>query len=249
MALAEIKADTAHYSLSSLRLLRLGGSVITPEMARKFRGHLCRHIVISYASTEAGLGATAPYDVMEAVPNAVGFVGPDVELQIVDEIGAALPAGLEGVVRLRTAQWRLNSRERNERGALKDDSWFYPGDIGILGDDGLLRITSRSNDVINSGGVKVSASKIEETLRSNAAILDAAALGVTGSNGIDEIWVAVVLRQQIDNEEIKRLMVAHKNIGVEANQVFVIDAIPRGDLGKIQQYRLREQLRAIKKGG
>jgi acyl-coenzyme A synthetase/AMP-(fatty) acid ligase len=165
----------------------------------------------------------------------------------VDEIGAALPAGSEGVVRLRTTQSRLNNREPASHGTSGNDSWFYPGDIGILGDDGLLRITSRSNDVINSGGVKVSASTIEDALRSIPAIADAAVVGVMGTDGIEKIWVAVVLREPIDNDEIKRRMVSHKNVGIEADEVFTVDTIPRGDLGKIQQYRLKEELLAMKK--
>jgi acyl-coenzyme A synthetase/AMP-(fatty) acid ligase len=41
----------------------------------------------------------------------------------------------------------------------------------------------------------------------------------------------------------------HKEIGLVAAEVFVLDSLPRGELGKLQRYGLKEQLLKLKRGG
>ena len=82
-------------------------------MGRRLRSQVCRDIIVCYASTEAGTAASARYDVIENIPEAVGFVVPDVELEIVDEAGAALPTGSEGLIRLRTPQLAIEHGRRH----------------------------------------------------------------------------------------------------------------------------------------
>jgi acyl-CoA synthetase (AMP-forming)/AMP-acid ligase II len=250
LALAEIQEKKTRYPLTSVKTLRIGGATVPPQMGRRLRGQVCREIVTSYASTEAGTVASAHYDAIEAIPHAVGFVVPDVDLEIVDEAGATLPTGSEGVIRLRTPQLRLSAGARGSASSPDDQtSWFYPGDIGRVTGDGVLCVTGRSSDVINSGGVKVSATKIEEVLQALPEIREAAACGVTGSSGLEELWLAVVASGQLDVAEIKRCLQEHKDIGLVPAEVFVLDVLPRGDLGKLQRYRLKEQLLELKKGG
>jgi acyl-CoA synthetase (AMP-forming)/AMP-acid ligase II len=218
-------------------------------MGRRLRSHVCRDIIVCYASTEAGTAASARYDVIENIPQAVGYLMPDVELEIVDEADSALPTGSEGLIRLRTTQLRLNT----DRGTAipptgSKGGWFYPGDIGRVTENGVLCVTGRSSDVINSGGIKVSAAKIAEVLQALPEIQAAAACGVTGPTGLEELWVAVVASAQVDVGEITRRLLDHKEIGLAPAEVFRLDEIPRGDLGKIQKYRLKEQLLKLKMG-
>jgi acyl-CoA synthetase (AMP-forming)/AMP-acid ligase II len=248
LALAEIREKKTGYSVSSLKTLRIGGAAIPPQMGRKLRSHLCRNIILSYASTEAGTAASAPYDVIESIPDAVGIVAPDVELEIVDEAGAGLPAGSEGFIRLRTPQLSRNRDPGEPATAASPDPWFYPGDIGRLTPDRILCVTGRSSDVINSGGVKVSATKIEEIVQALPEIQEAAACGVMSPAGLEEVWIAVVAKAPLDVADIKRRLQEHPEVKLAPGEVFVVDRLPRGDLGKVQKYRLKEQLLNLKKG-
>jgi acyl-coenzyme A synthetase/AMP-(fatty) acid ligase len=249
LGLAEIQEQETHYRLSSLKMLRIGGAVLPPEMGRKIRSQLCQKIILSYSSTEAGTAACAPYDVIENIPNAVGIVLPDVELEIVDEAGSVLPIGSEGLVRLRTPQLQLSRKVPGHNDQIENgDPWFYPGDIGILNEERILCITGRSSDVINSGGIKVSATKIEEVLQSLPEIKEAAACGVMRPSGVEEVWIAVVPRGPVDFEKIKRHLREQSEVGLAPHEVFIVNQIPRGELGKVQKYRLKELLLALKKG-
>ena len=183
LALADLHAKLPHYDLSSLKTVQLGGAMLGKEAARRIKNHLCRNIIIWYASTEAGMTATAPYDTIADVPGAVGFVFPEVEVEIVDSDGNVLPPDSEGIVRVRTPGFAANSRAATGGGQAAPDSWFYPGDIGRLTENGLLCLAGRYSDVINRGGVKVSATKIEEVLEALPQIKEAAACGVEGLFG------------------------------------------------------------------
>jgi acyl-CoA synthetase (AMP-forming)/AMP-acid ligase II len=103
-----------------------------------------------------------------------------------------------------------------------------------------LCITGRSSDVINRGGIKVSGTRIEEILQALPEIKEAAACGVTGQSGIEEIWIAVVPNGPVDISAIKRQLGEHNDVRIPPDEVFVLDDLPRGDLGKVQKYRLKD---------
>ena len=243
LGLAEVQETKARYPLNSVQTLRIAGAAVPPEMGRRLRSQICRDIVVCYASTEAGTAATAQYSAIESVPQAVGYIVPDVELEIVDEAGAALPAGSEGLIRLRTPMLRMNaSAARSARLADGQADWFYPGDVGRVTENGMLCVTGRNSDVINSGGVKVSAAKIEEVVQALPEIRDSGACGIAGPSGIEELWLAVVAAGEVDAAAIKRHLREHKDVGLAPAQVVVVEELPRSDLGKLQRFRLKEQL-------
>jgi acyl-coenzyme A synthetase/AMP-(fatty) acid ligase len=249
LALTDLQANSRRHDLSSLKALRIGGALLSRDGARRIKNNLCRNIVISYASTEAGIAAIAPYDMIADIPGAVGFLSPDTELEIVDSAGAVLPVGSEGLIRIRTPQFTSNFEARTAEHADASAKWFYPGDVGRLTEEGVLCLAGRQSDVINRGGVKISASRIEEILEALPEVKEAAACGVEGSSGLEEIWIAVVQQAPIELAEIKRLLKDHDDVGFMVDEVFGLQQLPRNDLGKIQKHRLKETLLALKKGG
>jgi len=194
--------------------------------------------------------ALAPFDAIAAIPGAVGFILPWATLEIVDEDGRVLPCGSEGSIRYRTPQLMQNlaALGAKDMPGVKDE-WFYPGDAGSLTAAGVLCLAGRITDVINRGGVKVSSAKIEEVLEGLPEINEAAACGVTGASGMEEVWVAVVANgPPIDIEHIKQHLSKHSDVKIAPDELFVFDELPRGELGKVQKYRLRDAMLSRKKG-
>lgn len=248
LALADLHAKSPHYTLSSLKTVRLSGSLLSKEAARRIKNSLCRNIIVWYASTEAGMTATAPYNTIADIPGAVGFVLPEVEVEIVDRDGNVLPPNVEGIVRVRTPELIANSRVAGSVGQVARDSWFYPGDIGRLTENKLLCIAGRYSDVINRGGVKVSATKIEDVLEALPQIKEAAACGVEGGSGFEEIWIAVVPASPIDTAEIRRHLREHSDVGTEVDEVVEVATLPRNDVGKVQKHTLKDTMLRRKRG-
>jgi acyl-coenzyme A synthetase/AMP-(fatty) acid ligase len=249
LALADIQAKSPRYDMSSLKTVRTGGAFLNKEAARRIKQSLCRNIVVWYSSSEAGVSASAPYDTIADVSGAVGFVLPEVELEIVDSDRRPMPVGSDGIVRLRTHEFIANCQAMgSDKHTPADDPWFYPGDIGRLTEDGLLCLAGRYSDVINRGGVKVAASRIEEVVEALPQIKEAAACGIEGASALEEIWIAVVPQSPIDPAEIKRHIKEHGGLGFEVDEVIEVQALPRNDAGKVQKHLLKETLLELKKG-
>jgi acyl-coenzyme A synthetase/AMP-(fatty) acid ligase len=175
------------------------------------------------------------------IPGAVGFVAPEVELEIVDEAGHVLPHGSEGFVRLRTPQFVKNLPPAESAAA-----WFYPGDIGWLSDNRVLCIAGRTGDVLNRGGVKLSITDFETFLLSCPGVKDAGICTVMASAGFEEVWIGVVLEPSVDMAAFRQSIESNAGFGTSIDKLFVVETIPRGTMGKIQRDELKKMLLAIR---
>lgn len=239
LGLAEIQEKVTRYPLDALKTIRIGGSIMSKDGVRRIANHLCRNIVVTYSSTEAGVAAISPYEMIANIPSAVGYVIPEADVQIVDAENNVLPVGSEGFVRLRTKQYLLNFQITDP------NVWFYPGDVGWLTENGVLCIAGRKGDVLNRGGVKLSVTDFEEFLQSCPGVKDAGVCMVMGRSGFEEVWTGLVLEPSADIGELRRYIDANETFGANFDKMFVVDVIPRGMLGKIQREELKKTLQGI----
>jgi long-chain acyl-CoA synthetase len=244
LALAEIQEKGARFRLPSLKLLRTGGGMISRQGIERLKLNLCRNIIVVYASTEAGTVALAPYDMIADLPEAVGFVLPEVKVEIVDAAGAVLPIGSEGFVRLQTALTRLSAAARKPDSS-PESQWYYPGDIGRLTGNGVLCIAGRREDVLNRGGVKLATNDVEEFLLAAPGVRDAGVCSVMGETGFAEIWVGVVLDDGADMGEFRRHIESNQKFSGNIDKMFVVEEIPRGENRKLQREQLQAMLKSI----
>jgi long-chain acyl-CoA synthetase len=115
------------------------------------------------------------------------------------------------------------------RQALRD-GWLHTGDIGSLGEDGMLTIAGRKKDIIiTSGGKNVDAAAVEPLLKEEPAILDAVLVG----DGYDQLGVLVAIEDVFDGDRDAAL--AHAESLVEtvnqrfarAEQIRQVGLLPR----------------------
>jgi acyl-coenzyme A synthetase/AMP-(fatty) acid ligase len=240
LQLSELQEKVTHYPLNSLKALQIAGSIITREGVERIIKNVCRNVIIQYASTEAGPVATAPYDVIADIPGAVGFIVPDAEVEVVDATDRSLPPGVEGFVRVRTPIFLA----RPGAGA-SATTWFYPGDLGWITDEGVLCIAGRRGDVLNRGGVKLSITDFEDFLLSCPGVQDAGVCTLMGTSGIEEVWIGVVLEPSTDLAALRQKVESNRDFGPNIDRLFVVEAIPRGTLGKVQRDELKKMLQEI----
>jgi acyl-coenzyme A synthetase/AMP-(fatty) acid ligase len=239
LALAEIQEKVTRYPLAELKTIRIGGSVMARDGIQRIKNHLCRNVIIAYSSTEAGMVAIAPHDMIANIPSAVGFVIPEAEVEIVDAADNVLPVGSEGFVRLRTTQFVLNFQIDDP------NAWFYPGDVGWLTEAGVLCIAGRKGDVLNRGGVKLSVTDLESFLTTCAGIKDAGVCSVMGESGFEEVWVGLVFEPSADIATLRQQIEGNADFRTNIDKLFVVESIPRGTLGKIQRDELRKLFQDI----
>jgi acyl-CoA synthetase (AMP-forming)/AMP-acid ligase II len=221
-----------------LKTVEAGGGTLVPSVRQMVSERMCANVFINYGSTECGRVAGAPATAMSGKAGAVGYPYPGVEIQLVDDDGEPLPAGYEGIVRIRS--------ERNASGYLDDaqaslitfrDGWVYPGDRGVLEPDGLLRIVGRVDDVINLGGTKVNPEAIEEAMMALGGAREVAVFSASADGGVPVVCAAIVAKRPLHADRYHAL--CRERLGTQAPALIMhLRALPRNANGKVLRHEL-----------
>jgi len=223
----------------SLRTILSAGGLLSLSLIAEARAKLCSGIVILYGSTEAGGTAFATTDQLTAIEGAIGFVAPWAEVEIVGESGTPLPPGTNGIVRIRAPSTQGAPYPPGADNPSFRDGWFYPGDLGRIGPDGMMVLTGRTSEIINVGGQKLAPDTIEDVLCKHPAVKEAAAFGNFAEAGIEEISVAVVKSRPVAETALIDWC-AERNIPIR--RVFIVETLPKTASGKIHRDLLKRQL-------
>jgi acyl-coenzyme A synthetase/AMP-(fatty) acid ligase len=240
LELVGLQEKTERFPLRSLKSVQIGAAAIGRDAIMRIKKYLCRNVILIYGSTEAGVAAVAPYDMIDGIQGAVGYIMPSVQVEIVDSAGRILPAGKEGLVRVRSRVFATNMAASKSA-----DEWFYTGDVGWVTEDGLLCILGRTGDVVNRGGEKLSITDFENFLLTCPGVEDAGVCTNVASSGLSQVWAALVLRPEADIGAIRFAIESNSHFKNNVDKIFVVDSIPRGTVGKVQRDELKKTLRSI----
>jgi malonyl-CoA/methylmalonyl-CoA synthetase len=124
----------------------------------------------------------------------VGTPLPRVEVRLVDDQGNPVEPGGTGELEVRgPAVFREYWQKTEATREAFRDGWFRTGDVARQ-DDGYYRLLGRNSvDIIKTGGYKVSALEIEETLRTHPDITECAVVGVANPEWGEVVSAAVEL--------------------------------------------------------
>jgi acyl-CoA synthetase (AMP-forming)/AMP-acid ligase II len=237
----------ARHDLSSLRVAVTGAADIPVELIRRVHDELAfSTIVTGYGLTEAGTAtATAPDDDLATIATTVGRPRPGFALRIVGESGRDVPRGEPGEVLLRGPTVMSQYLDDPEATAevLSPDGWLRTGDLGVLGEDGCLRIVGRTKDMFIVGGFKAYPAEIENVLLRHADVQQAAVIGVADAR-LGEVGMAFVVtrpgarssgdaivawcRNEMANYKVPRI-------------VQIVDQLPLNASGKVMKDVLRQR--------
>jgi acyl-CoA synthetase (AMP-forming)/AMP-acid ligase II len=240
--------DRDRHDLSSLRLAVTGAADIPTELIRRIRDELPFELLVAgYGLTEAGTAtATAPDDPPEVVATTVGRARPGFEVRIV-EAGTDQPAGEAGEVVLRGPSVMAGYLDDPEAtaAALSDDGWLRTGDLGVLDEQGNLRIVGRIKDMFIVGGFNAYPAEIENVLLRHPEVRQAAVIGIPDER-LGEVGMAFVVTASGDPdraaaiaEDVKawsRDQMANYKV---PRVVEVIDELPLNAAGKVAKDELR----------
>lgn len=121
---------------------------------------------------------------------------------------------------------------------LTDDGWFATGDAAEILPDGAHRIVGRcSTDLIKTGGFRVGAGEVEDTLLAHPAVNEAAVIGVPDRD-LGQRIVAFVVADPVEAETLVDFVAAELSWHKRPREVRFVDALPRNALGKLQKQLL-----------
>jgi acyl-coenzyme A synthetase/AMP-(fatty) acid ligase len=219
------------------------GGLLPRALLERVRPRLCTHLVTGYGATETAMSAAAPAHRIAHIPGAVGYVTPGMQVEIVDAADRPLPAGVEGIVRISSA-FGIDRYidDPIESAKVFRDGWFYPGDLGHLTGDDLLVISGRQNDVLNAGGGKIAAEKVESALLSCPGVREAAVFMTTSAAGNDEVWAGIVFEQPVEDETLRAHCRALIPTVFIPARITPLDRLPMNAMGKVDRRKLKETL-------
>jgi acyl-CoA synthetase len=131
--------------------------------------------------------------------------------------------------------------------AFDADGWYHTGDVGVLDADGYLTITDRVSDVIIRGGENISAQEVEELLAQMDAIAEVAVVAAPDER-LGEHAAAIIRVRADGTEPTLDDVRAHLQAAGLARQKWpeslrAVPDFPRTPSGKVQKFRLRQELR------
>jgi acyl-CoA synthetase (AMP-forming)/AMP-acid ligase II len=246
--LRAIGADTS--PVRSLRIFISAGAPIPAPVAEEFAQRLGCHLGAGWGMTENGLvTAVFPGDPREKAWTSDGRPHPGMEVEVRDGDGRPLPPGEEGDLVARgafTFRGYLQGR-RSTDPWFDGGGWFHTGDRARLDEDGFVRITGRTKDVIIRGGQNLPVKEIEDLLLGHPAVRNVALVGYPDERLQERACACVVLEADasFDLEDLRAHLRDH---GVTPQfwpeRVEVVSTFPTTPSGKVQKFRLREAVQS-----
>jgi malonyl-CoA/methylmalonyl-CoA synthetase len=232
---------------SPMRLFISGSAPLLAETHIEFEERTGHRILERYGMTETGMLTSNPLD-GERRPGSVGLPLPGTELRVVDDDDRKVAPGAIGQVEVRGANvfpgyWRLPELNREEFTA---DGFFRTGDMGSIAKDGYLYIVGRSKDLIITGGYNVYPKEIELALEELPGVRESAVIGLPHPDFGESVIAVIVPREgekaPTESEVIAALKAKLANFKVP-KRVYVVDALPRNTMGKVQKNLLRDRFK------
>src|SRR5262249_1055171 len=133
-------------------------------------------IIRAYGSTEHPSTTGSQFDdPVDMRHRTDGRPRSGVEIRVVDDDDADVPAGTPGHILSRGPELCLGYTDASLNTAAFDpDGWYRTGDIGVLDGHGCLTITDRAKDIIIRGGENISAAEVERALESMTGVAEVA---------------------------------------------------------------------------
>lgn len=251
MFIAQLQDPTfASRKITSLRTGIMSGSPCPVEVMKQvIRDMGASQITIAYGQTEASpvITQTMCDDSLELRTETVGKPLPCWEAKLVDPIdGRTLGDGEQGEFCGRGPGVMLGYYKNPEAtaAAIDADGWLHTGDLAVRRPDGYYHITGRIKDMVIRGGENIYPREVEEYLFRHPAVEQASVVGVPDPKYVEELcaWIKLKPGQTSTEEEIRAYVKAGLAHFKVPKYVRFVDAFPQTVTGKIQKFKIREQM-------
>jgi propionyl-CoA synthetase len=248
------------YRLERFRTLFLAGERADPDTIRWAESLLRVPVIDHWWQTETGWPMAANSVGLGMLPVKHGSptkAVPGYDVRVVDAQSRETPRGETGaiVVKLPLPPGCLTTLWHDDRGFHESYLAEFPGyyktaDAGYLDGDGYLYVMSRTDDIINVAGHRLSTGGMEEVLAAHPDVAECAVIGVADAIKGQVPLGLVVLKAGVDrpHPDIVRECIAavRESIGAVASfkAAAVVDRLPKTRSGKV----LRGTMRRIADG-
>ncbi|MDP6405796.1 MAG: AMP-binding protein [Alphaproteobacteria bacterium] len=246
-------ATEADHDLESLHTFLCAGAPIPPALVQRAREKLGVTIISCWGMSENGaFTTTRPEDAPEKAAETDGLPLDGLEVRVVDAQDQPLPAYQEGRLQARGHASFVGYLKRPELYGTDAEGWFETGDLAHIDNEGYIRITGRSKDVIIRGGENVPVVEVEELIYGHPAVQDVAVVAMPDER-LGERGCAFVQLRDGESLELADLVAFLNERKIAKNylpeRLEIIPEFPRTPSGKIQKFKLREMAQELGSGG
>lgn len=229
--------------MPSVRLLLSSGSPLHENERREIRERITPYFYEMYATTEGGGVSLLTPDDQVRRGDSVGRAMFGVEIQVVDESDRLLPPGETGRLRYRSPGSATEFyRDPKHTADRFRDGWFYPGDFGVVDEEGYLFLKGRRQDIIIRGGVNIYPNEIEEILLTHPAVVEAAVVGQRSTEMGEEVAAFIIAKSKATKEDLVEFCRARLAPYKVPRMIYFVEDMPKSSLGKILKSELVKQL-------
>ncbi|WP_309082684.1 propionyl-CoA synthetase [Chelativorans sp.] len=237
------------HDLSRFRTLFLAGERADPETVKWAERHLEKPVIDHWWQTETGAPISQNPVGLGMLPVKYGSPGvamPGFDVQVLDDYGKPAPPGTLGnvVIKLPLPPGSLptlwNADERFREAYLTAFPGYYKtADAGYIDEDGYIFIMSRTDDIINVAGHRLSTGAMEEVVAEHPDVAECAVIGIADAVKGQVPCGFVVLRagssRDIAEIESELIGMVRERIGPVAafKRVVAVKRLPKTRSGKI----------------
>ncbi|MDH3756278.1 MAG: propionyl-CoA synthetase [Gammaproteobacteria bacterium] len=244
------------YDLSSLRALFLAGERCDPDTLHWAEEKLGIPVIDHWWQTETGWSIAANclgIELAPVKPGSVGRAAPGWEVRALDEGGKDVAPGDVGAIACKlplppgTLPGLWNAEDRFRSSYLETFPGYYEtGDAGFIDEDGYIFVMSRTDDVINVAGHRLSTGAIEEVLASHEDVAECAVIGAADpmKGQLPVGFLVLKAGAEHDPEEIVAdvVQMVRDQVGPVAvfKKAVVVDRLPKTRSGKVLRATMRK---------
>ena len=232
---------------SSFRFFGCAGAPIPRQLGVEAQEKLGCLLIGMWGMSECFVGSSSlAGDAEDKLWGTDGKAMPGGELAIFDETRTRiLPPGEIGELATRgphVALGYFNNPDRTKQ-AFSPDGWLFTNDLATLDAEGYIRIVGRQKDIINRGGLKISAREVEEFLLQHPLVKEAAVVAVPDER-LGEKSCVFVVAEGSHKPKLAELVGFLEERGIAKYKLpeflVVVPNFPMTPSGKIQKFVLRD---------
>lgn len=236
------------FDLTSLRTGIMAGSLCPIETMKEVMDKMyCKDIIIIYGLTETSpaMTGTRTTDSPEIRATTVGRAMPYVDVKVLDpETGEECPRGVQGELCCKGYNVMKGYYKKPEatKEVIDDNGYLHSGDLGVMDEEGYVRVTGRIKDMLIRGGENIYPREIENFIYQMPEVAAVEVAGIPSPKYGEEVaaYIKVKPGMSLAEEDVRAF--CHGKIAryKVPKYIFFVDDYPMTASGKIQKFRLKE---------
>ncbi|MDP4532882.1 AMP-binding protein [Marinobacter salarius] len=247
-----------------LRCASAAGEPLTPDVNRWAPEALGVEVHDHFGQTEAGMVVNNHHhpELHQPIrPGSMGRPMPGWSATILDEktlkpLGPGRPGLLAFELSKSPMAWfegYIGAPKKTAERLTPDGKWYVTGDIAKFDEDGMYYFSSRDDDVIIMAGYRIGPFEVESVLVTHPAVVECAVIALPDELRGQVLEAVVALADGVSpSEELTQELQAKvkKEYAAHAypRRIHYKSALPKTPSGKVQRFRLRQELTEDEKG-